>query len=139
MFAGKEMEATADIELEVAPESLLRISTQKLNEYVELIKLKQEHPEFESEINAQLLSFTSDSLTLSNYPRAFTISDIHQIGGTRIEGDSLELFTLGFTVHTNTVTFKDSVLTRVSSRSDYTQYAEAVIIKKVTFLKFNSN
>ncbi|WP_298894611.1 hypothetical protein [uncultured Psychroserpens sp.] len=139
MFADKEIEATADIELEVAPESLLRISTQKLNEYVELLKLKQEHPEFESEINAQLLSFTSDSLTLSNYPREFSISDIHQIGDTRTEGDSLELFTLGFTVHTDFDTFKDSVLTSVSSRSDYTQYAEAVMIKKVTFLKFNSN
>lgn len=136
MAADNVMEATVtDFELEVAPESLLRISTQKLNEYVELLKLKQDHPDFESEINAQLSSFTKDHLPLSDYPEEFTISDIHQIGDTRLEADSLELFTLGFTVHTDSKTFKDSVLTRVSSKSDYTQYTEAVTVKKVTFLK----
>lgn len=123
-------------EIEVKPDALLDFSTQKLNEYVELIQLKQQHPEFESDINAQLLSFTKDNELIFNYDNGFTISNIEQIGKPERASDSVEIFTLKFTVETNSRTFKDSILTRVTSHSDYLQSVEAVTLKKVRFSRF---
>lgn len=124
-------------EIEVSPDALEAISIQKLNEYIELIKLKQEHPEFESDINAQLLSFTTDSLSILYYPKGFDISDIKQLGDAKTESDSTEEFVLGYTVKTETMTFKDSVLVKITSSPNYLQSVEAVSIKKVKFLKFD--
>ena len=124
-------------EIEVSPDALEAISIQKLNEYIELIKLKQEHPEFESDINAQLLSFTTDSLSVLYYPKGFDISDIKQLGDAKTESDSTEEFVLGYTVKTETMTFKDSVLVKITSSPNYLQSVEAVSIKKVKFLKFD--
>nr|WP_321230789.1 hypothetical protein [uncultured Psychroserpens sp.] len=131
------MEVSADaVESNVNPNSLVSISTQKLNEYFELVKLKQQHPEFESDINEQLLSFTTDSLSVLNYGSDFTISNIQQTGNRKIISDSVEVFTLKYTVTTDSKIFQDSVLTRITSRADYLDPEEAVTIKKVRFSKF---
>jgi hypothetical protein len=132
-----DMEVSAvSVESIVNPNSLVSISTQKLNEYFELVKLKQQHPEFESDINEQLLSFTTDSLSVLKYGSDFTISNIQQTGNRKIISDSVEVFTLKYTVTTDSKVFQDSVLTRITSRADYLEAVEAVTIKKVRFSKF---
>ena len=131
-----DMEIESDIkEVTVSNEtiSLERLSSQKLIEYLDLIKLRQQHPEFESGINAQLLSFTKDS-SLLNYPKGFTISNIKQIGVSNIISDSLKTFTLGFTITTESNSFKDSVLTEVRSKEIYIG-TKNIISKKLRFLK----
>lgn len=132
-----DMEVSAvSVESIVNPNSLVSISTQKLNEYFELVKLKQQHPEFESDINEQLLSFTTDSLSVLKYGSDFTISNIQQTGNRKIISDSVEVFTLKYTVTTDSKVFQDSILTHVTSVTHYLQSVEAVNIKKVKFSKF---
>ncbi|WP_298759033.1 hypothetical protein [uncultured Psychroserpens sp.] len=113
------------------------ISTQKFGEYIDLVKLKQDHPQFETDINSQLLSFTEDSLFNLNYPKGFTISDIEKIRNIEMKLDSIEFFTIRFTVNTNTLTFKDSILAKVTSKPDYFEVEEAVSIKKIRFKRFD--
>ena len=133
----KDMEVSANaVKLEVNPEALEQLSIQKLNEYFELIQLKQQHPEFKSDINAQLLSFTTDSLSLLNYEDGFTISNIEQSGKRKAISDSVDVFTLKYTVTIGSKVFQDSVLTRIINGTDYLQTVEVVSIKKVRFSKF---
>jgi hypothetical protein len=116
--------------------SLEAISIQKLNEYFELVQLKQQHPDFTKDINAQLLSFTNDSLTTKNYKKGFSISNITQSGTRKIVSDTVKIFTLTYTVTTDSEVFQDSVLTSINSVTSYLQSVEAVSIKKVRFEKF---
>lgn len=132
-----EMVETSDaIDLEISSNSVEQLPIQKFNEYVELIQLKQQHPEFANDINAQLLSFTKDSASIFNYENGFTISNIEPVVKSKTESDSVEIFTLKFTVTTNSKVFQDSILTHVTSESDYLQTVETVTIKKVRFSKF---
>jgi hypothetical protein len=138
MTESADMEMTSDVvEYKINSNSLEAISIQKLNEYVELIKLKQKHPEFASDINTQLLSFTTDSLSLINYEDEFTISNIEHTGQRKAISDSVDVFTLKYKVTIGPKVFQDSVLASVTTRQDYLQTVEAVSIKKVKFYKFN--
>lgn len=108
------------------------ISSKKLEEYFDLIKLKQEHPEFAAEIALQLKNFTKDSLGLE-YSKGFTISDIEQLGASKLVSDSIEQLVLGFRVSTNSETFKDSILIEISSKIIDLD-GETRISKKIRFL-----
>jgi len=132
-----DMEVASDaIDYKVNSNSLENISTQKLNEYFELIQLKQQHPEFAEDINAQLLSFTNDNESIFNYENEFTISNIQQIGNRKAISDSVDVFTLKYTVTTGSRVFQDSVMAYVTSGTDYLQTVEAMSIKKVRFERF---
>ncbi|OUS02117.1 hypothetical protein A9Q86_05555 [Flavobacteriales bacterium 33_180_T64] len=110
------------------------ISSRKLEEYIDLITLQQKHPEFESDINEQLKNFTNGKLSL-NYPKGFKISDIKQLGESKIISDSLEHLILEFTVTNNSQTLKDSILAEIRSTS-IDMDGEIRISKKVRFLNF---
>jgi hypothetical protein len=136
-YETAEMKPVSEaIDDEINSNSLEAISTQKLTEYFELLKLKQQHPEFAEDINAQLLSFTNDSLTAKNYKNGFSISNIKQSGTRKAVSDTVKVFTLTYTVTTDSEVFQDSVLTSINSVTSYLQSVEAVSIKKVRFEKF---
>lgn len=132
-----DMEVSTDaVESTVNSNALQDISTQKLNEYFELIQLKQLHPEFESDINAQLLSFTNGHKSFKNYEEGFMVSNIQHSGKSKTLSDSVEVFTLKYTVTTHSKIFKDSIKTYVTSGTDYLESVEVVTIKKVRFSEF---
>ncbi|MFD2916397.1 hypothetical protein [Psychroserpens luteus] len=91
------------------------ISIKKLEEYMNLIQLKQEHPEFEDDIILQLRNFTLDSLAALNYPKGFTISDVKIKGKPRPLTNTQELLSLKFTVISPSKTFKDSIGVMIKS------------------------
>jgi len=119
----------------VKPMSQEQISSQKLEEYIDLIKLKRKHPEFEKDINDQLISFTNDSLSIGNYPKGFSISNIEQLGDSKVISNSVEQMVLGFTVTTNAMTFKDSILTEIRSKAIVID-GDSLMSNNVRFLKF---
>ncbi len=113
------------------------ISTEKFMELIDLVKLKQLHPEFQSDINEQLLNYTKDSLPIFNYPKGFSISDIKKTDHVHSVNDSTEISILSFSVTSNNQTFKDSVKVSITTRQDYLQDLEAVSIKTIKFLPFS--
>ena len=132
--ADMEIESTMEEEISSETFSYEKLSTQKLEEYLDLIKLKQQHPEFEADINKQLLSFTNDNSIL-NYPEGFTISNIKQLGTTKFISDSLQTFTIGFDITTASGSFKDSLLTEIKSKEVYIGTTKKVS-QKLRFSKF---
>ncbi len=133
--ADMEIEATEVFENEINLETidLEELGSQKLIEYFDLLKLKQLHPEFETDINEQLLSFTNNNSIL-NYPEGFTISNIKQLGTTKIISDSLQTFTIGFDITTASGSFKDSLITEIKSK-EVTIGNSKKVSHKVRFLK----
>lgn len=114
------------------------VSSNKFEELIELIKLKQTHPEFQSDINQQLLRFTQDSLSVMNYPKGFTITNIEQLGASKKLSDSLEVIVLGFTVSSEQGTFKDSVVTEIQNKI-ITIDDDNMLSKTIKFKTFGSN
>lgn len=131
-----EFEATEAMEDVIGNEfnTLEKLGSQKIIEYFDLIKLKQKHPEFESDINTQLQSFTDTSNL--NYPDGFTISNIKQIGETNVISDSITNFKLGYDVISETKSFKDSLLVEIKSKVVYIKDKREVS-QKVRFISYN--
>nr|WP_321233632.1 hypothetical protein [uncultured Psychroserpens sp.] len=113
------------------------LSIKKLEEYIDLIKLKQVHPEFEDDITLQLNNFTTSNKSAFDYPEGFNISNIEQLGMSKMVSDTIEQFVLGYTVTVNTQSFKDSMLTQISSKAINID-GDTLISKNVKFIEFEN-
>ncbi|WP_299276489.1 hypothetical protein [uncultured Psychroserpens sp.] len=107
-------------------------SIKKFEEFIDLMELKQAYPEFKDDIDAQLKSYTTDSLT---YPLGFGISNIKQLGDPKPISDSVTHVVLGYTINVYSETYKDSILAEIT-RKDVNLNEETFTSKKIKFLKF---
>ena len=110
------------------------LSVEKFEEFINLVELKQQHPEFKNDIDDQLKSYTTDSLAL-NYPLGFNISDIKQLGETITISDTTAQVILGFMIRTPSTQIKDSILVEISSK-DVNLDGELYTSQKFKFLRF---
>ncbi|MDG5492297.1 hypothetical protein [Psychroserpens sp. SPM9] len=114
-----------------SPETL---SIQKLEEYVDLIKIKQEHPEFEADINLQLSNFTLDNASVLNYPEGFSIANIQVAKKPKALTNNIQTLKLTFTVTTPSETFKDSIGAVIKSEPIQLD-GKTQISRAITFLR----
>ena len=123
------------IELELlSPESIGSI---KLEEYFDLIKLKQEHPEFEDDINLQLETFSEGSIPTINYPKGFTITNV-KTSKLGQHTETQKMLKLKFTVTAASQSFQDSL--RAIIKSDTIELdGKTRISRTVSFSKMKDN
>ncbi|GAA3612380.1 hypothetical protein Q4Q39_04370 [Flavivirga amylovorans] len=106
------------------------LSTQKLQEYFDLIKLKEKHPEFKDDILIQLRKLSNDSIP--NYAGDFSIENIRQVGEVETISDSVQKIKLVYNVVSDAYKSNDSILATISSKTIFIDDT-ATISNKVVF------
>ena len=91
------------------------LSTQKLEDYFDLIKLKEKYPEFKNDVFLQLRSLSNDSI-LKEYKGDFSIEDINQKGDTQRVSDSTQKIKLSYKVISESYTLTDSIYAIITSK-----------------------
>ena len=87
----------------------------KLIEYLDLIKLSKQHPEFKEDILTQLQSLSKDSIIKLNYPNSFTIHNI-RIENMAPISDSLDRVKLVYEIHLENEQKMDSIIAFISKK-----------------------
>ncbi len=110
------------------------LSIQKLNEYFDLLKLQRQHPEFNSDIEAQLTKYTSQALITGNLPATFKVNEIKQIGEVQKVSDSVNKIQLSYNLEVNNSQIKDSIFAYCSLKT-ITINGQNIMSNKVRFSK----
>ncbi|GAA3629135.1 hypothetical protein [Flavivirga jejuensis] len=108
------------------------LSTQKLQDYFDLIKLQKKHPEFKDDILLQLRKLSNDSIL--NYTGDFSIENIHQVGEVETISDSIQKIKLVYNVVSDSYKGLDSILANIISKTILIDET-ATISNKVVFLR----
>ncbi len=116
----------ADTDYEVVEESKVveiseidnyeRLSIEKLTEYFDLIKLREQHPDFSEDIEKQLKNYASENLINFELKDDFSIENIHQIGEMLKISDTLNKVQLEFNAVSNFIQIEDSVFAYITSK-----------------------
>lgn len=120
--------------LDLSPISYENLATQKLIDYFDLLRLKQEHPEFENDIILQLQGFSTDSLSIVQYEKIDSIKNIRQVGAVLKASDSIQKMRLYFDIVSGDKIKSDSILATISTKSVMID-DEMISTNKVTFRK----
>jgi len=99
-----------DISMDLKPINYEQLAEHKLMEYFDLLRLKQEHPEFEKDIISQLQGFSNDSESIDSYEKIDSIINIRQLGKLIKESDSIQKMRLYFDIVSGITTTSDSVM-----------------------------
>ncbi len=110
------------------------LTEQKLQDYFDLLVLKQQHPEFIDDIRAQLHELSEDSIIISYFPQEVDIKNVQQIGETQQISDSIQKIKLRFDISTNDSVKKDSIIAIIKTKR-ITLDNEELISTKVVFTK----
>ena len=120
---NKDLEISTEEAIEIpnieairAPEkpNFEKLASQKLADYFDLLRLQQEHPEFEQDLLLQLKSFSeNDTLFLNKYQNIKSIENIRQTGDIIQVADSVQQIKLYFDVITDKMTIADSTLAKI--------------------------
>ena len=106
------------------------IATQKLKEYMELLKLQEKHIELKKDIDIQLRALSEGRIIKKE--NNTIIEDIHQIGTIEKISDSIDKITLTYTSISETIRKKDSIHA-IIKRSSFIVDGKKVISNKVFF------
>lgn len=90
---------------------------QKLIDYFDLIRLKQEHPEFEKDIILQLQRFSKDSTIYNKYLKIDSIKNVRQVGAVLRESDSVQRIKLYFDIVSDNKIKSDSISAIILTRA----------------------
>ncbi len=110
------------------------LTEQKLQDYFDLLVLKQQHPEFIDDIRTQLHELSEDSIIISYFPQEVDIKNVQQIGETQQISDSIQKIKLRFDISTNDSVKKDSIVAIIKTKR-ITLDNEELISTKVVFTK----
>ncbi len=86
------------------------ITQQKLQEYFDLLAIKNEHPEFAETISAQLRQITTDSILLPNEQDSVAVKNLSAVGPFIKINDTLQKQSFLYTLASKTI-FKTDTLT----------------------------
>jgi len=114
--------------------SSLQLAEAKLNEYFELILLRQKHPEFGEDISAQIKNLSKQDLSLADSATVRSIENIRQKGEIAEVSDSLQKIQFYFDLVTENGTHVDSIVAVIRSQKVMVEQ-QHVIATKVTFEK----
>ena len=107
---------------------------QKLIDYFDLMRLKQEHPEFAKDIILQLQGFSIDSESIDSFKKIDSITNVRQIGKLIKDSETIQKMTLYFDVVSDNTIKADSILAIISNKSILMD-DEMVLTTKVYFQK----
>ncbi len=110
------------------------LTEQKLQDYFDLLVLKQQHPEFIDDIRAQLHELSQDTILISYFPQKVDIKNVQQIGKTQQISDSIQKIKLRFDISTDNSLKSDSI-TAIIKTKRITLDNEELISTKVVFTK----
>lgn len=108
------------------------LSIQKLQDYFDLIKLQEKHPEFKDDILLQIRMISND--TIPNYIGNFSIENIHQSGKVEIVSDSVQKIKLVYDVVSESYKGVDSIFAVIIFKAIQLEGVET-ISNKVMFSK----
>jgi len=110
------------------------LTRQKLQDYFDLLKLKQEHPKFEKDITLQLIKLSNDSLDISNVNQKVSIENVQLIGQTIKISDSIKKLRVSFDIVVEDSKRSDSITAIISTKKIFLDKKE-MISTKVVFEK----
>jgi len=108
----------------------------KLKEVSDLINLKQQHPEFKEDIEAQLNTLIQKNTTLQFLDSNSSIENISQKGNMEKVSDSIQKMTLHFNIVSGNKTIKDSLNAYITNKSVIID-GNSIKTNKVRFSKIN--
>lgn len=129
-----EIEVSTDINDDFKSENFnpTVLASEKLTEYFDLIKLKQEHPEFREDIELQLESYSANSILLNT--NTFSIENIRSADSPEIISDSLQSVVLYFDILSENYITKDSILAFITTKTILMD-TQSAVSTKVRFQK----
>ncbi len=110
------------------------LAEQKLNDYADLLRLQQQHPEFEEEIAKQLMQLSKDSIIPFSETKKIVISELQQIGEVQDISDSVQQVTFSIQVETDTSVLRDTLNAIFTTRQVQLDDTEHTTVK-VSFEK----
>ena len=93
------------------------IASLKLEEYFDLLKLQQKHPDFKEDIILKLQEFSHDSLINYDISKIKSLENIKQVGNTEQLSDSVKKILLTFNITTNNTVVQDSIFAIITSKT----------------------
>jgi len=134
-FAENEVVGNSNKDLEEAATfTNTQLAEAKLQDYFELLTLRQKHPEFKEEIRSQIKSLSESNLTISDSIDIISVENLRQVGAVLQFGDSLHKIKFYFNVITENGVREDSI-TAVLRAQKVTIEQQEVMSTKVTFEK----
>lgn len=136
--SDKSISNNAEVELNMDKasyriNSFEKLSSLKLREYFDLLKLQKEHPEF-NDIQKQLQRYASEDLIYASFSKDFKIENIQQVGAVYKISDSLNKLKLKFDLVSKDTLIKGAVFVNISSKTIDLD-GNKVITNKVRFTK----
>jgi len=99
------------------------LATQKLQDYVDLLILQKQHPEFRNELKSQLLQLSIDTLVVFSKLAVIeagteiTISDLEQLGAVERVSDSVQKITFSFNINSEATVQRDTLQAIFTTKS----------------------
>ena len=111
-----------------------QLTTQKLQDYFDLLVLQRQHPEFKEDITTQLKELSKDSIKISETVQQITITNVQQIGAVKHLSDSLQKIVMRFDMISGNAVKSDSITALISTKKIHLDNRE-VTATKVLFSK----
>ena len=108
------------------------IAAQKLQNYVELLKLKEKHPELKEDIQTQLNNVSKKAII--SISEDATIENIYQVGPIETISDTIQKIKLVYTLISKTKRIEDTLYATIKSTTIILD-GSAIKANKVTFSK----
>ncbi len=93
------------------------LSILKFKELLDLMKLEQQHPEFEAVVSEQLKAYTKDALLGYDFGDNFKVEEMSQIGQLRTLNDSVSKLTLQVKTMSAGIERLDTILVYVHTKT----------------------
>ncbi len=111
-----------------------QITTQKLQDYFDLLALQQQHPEFKKEITTQLQELSKDILIIKDSTQQVIIENVQQLSEIQRVSDSVQKIKIRFDIRTNNNVKNDSITAIITTKKIRLDDKE-VISTKILFEK----
>jgi hypothetical protein len=110
------------------------LTTQKLQDYVDLLTLQQQHPEFNEGIASQLQKLLKDSIRITKTGQKITIKNVQRIDSMHSISDSVQKMWVRFDMIADNYVKSDSIAVFIKTKKILLDGNE-VIATKLVFSK----
>lgn len=110
------------------------ITSEKLQEFYELLLLEKTYPEFKDDIALQIKSMSSEDIKIPDSINVIAVKNVKQIGPINQISNTVQEIKLSFDVVTNTTTYKDSIYAKLTTNR-ITKEGSKLLSTKITFSK----
>lgn len=111
------------------------MAKQKLQDYFDLLELKESYPEFSEEISSQLQTVVNDTIHSSLKPRKALIGNLQQVGELKIISDTEKRIVIGFDLTSNDIVKRDTLVAIIKTNIVLIDNKKRVATK-VSFIEY---